>query len=324
MTLFEKTLSTVAINLKPRKGSWGGANQWTSQLTEYLRFSGYAVKFDLTGEVDCIILTHTGISDDVSFKADQVEKYRKTHTGVRVIHRINDNDIRKATKHMDEVQREANRVADHTVFLSGWLRDYYRGLWFDAARPHSVIYNGASQRAFHPIGSTAWRPDTPFRLVTHHWSDNPLKGFDIYQKVDEAIAAGQLPEVELWVIGRWPKDIHWKTARTFPPASGEKLAALLRQCHCYITATRWEPGGMHHVEGLQCGLPMVYHQEGGGVVEKGELFGLGFRDDFADAIEDMKRRYPEFRARVLAEPPSGDLMCLQYRRLVQSLLGSRA
>ena len=45
------------------------------------------------------------------------------------------------------------------------------------------------------------------RLVTHHWSDNPLKGFDVYQEVDRLLAAGKLPGVALWVIGRWPKEL---------------------------------------------------------------------------------------------------------------------
>lgn len=318
-----KSLARVAINLPPRTSSWGGANQWTSQLTGYLRFCGFSVQYDLRRTPDCIVLTHTGISGDVTFTADDVERCKKDHPAVRVVHRINDNDIRKATSHMDEVQGRANRVADHTVFISAWLRDYYQERWFRPERAHSVIYNGASQRAFHPMGSAPWQPGTPLRLVTHHWSNNPLKGFDIYEQLDEEIASGRLPGVEFWIIGRWPETIRWKAARTFSPVSGEKLAALLRQCHCYITATRWEPGGMHHVEGLQCGLPMIYHEDGGGVVEMGARFGLSFRENLGEVIDGMRQRYPEFRAKVLAEPPSGDWMCLQYRRLIQSLLAAR-
>lgn len=323
MIFSRSTNFSVAINLRPRKASWGGANQWTAQLTSYLQFCGITVRHDLRRPVDGIIFTHTGTSDDVSFTAADIERYKEKYPTTCVIHRINDNDIRKSTKSMDDLQRDANKVADHTVFLSAWLRDYYLERWFRLDQAHSVIYNGASPRAFHPVGSVPWTPDLPFRLVTHHWSDNPLKGFDIYEQLDDAIADGSLPGVELWVIGRWPKNIRWKAVRTFPPASGEKLASLLRQCHGYVTGTRWEPGGMHHVEGLQCGLPIIYHADGGGVVEKGKLFGLSFRDDPSEAVHEIRQRYPEFRTKVLADPPSGDLMCLQYRRLIQSLLAGR-
>ena len=60
----------------------------------------------------------------------------------------------------------------------------------------------------------------PLRLVTHHWSDNMSKGFELYSQIDEAIASGALSEAELWVIGRWPQKIRGK-ARTFPPCVGE-------------------------------------------------------------------------------------------------------
>ena len=100
----------------------------------------------------------------------------------------------------------------------------------------------------------------------------------------------------------------------------EFLARLLRECHLYVTASLHEPGAMHPVEGLQCGLPLLYHEETGGTVELGREFGLPFRDDIGPALREAMARYPELRARALAAPPSGDLMCLAYRRLVQSLI----
>jgi len=93
----------------------------------------------------------------------------------------------------------------------------------------------------------------------------------------------------------------------------------LRQCHVYLTASRWEPGGMHHVEGAQCGLPVLYHEDGGGIVELASRYGIGYRDDVVDAIEDMRRRYPELRRRVLEQPPSGVAMCNAYRRVLERL-----
>ena len=101
------------------------------------------------------------------------------------------------------------------------------------------------------------------------------------------------------MIGRWPAAIEWRAARTFPPTTGTELADLLRQCHLYVTASRWEPGGMHHVEGAQCGLPVLYHEDGGGIVEAASRYGIGFRDDVAGAIGAARERYPELRRRVL-------------------------
>ena len=63
-----------------------------------------------------------------------------------------------------------------------------------------------------------------------------IKGFGVYREVDEMIASGRLPQTELWVIGRWPKEIQWKSAHTEPPCSGPALGSLLRNCHVYLTA----------------------------------------------------------------------------------------
>ncbi|HEX5816629.1 MAG TPA: hypothetical protein VF010_14955, partial [Methylomirabilota bacterium] len=90
-----------------------------------------------------------------------------------------------------------------------------------------------------------------------------------------------------------------------------------RQCHAYVTASLWEPAGMHFVEGAQCGLPLLYHEDGGGTPEVGERFGIPFRDDVAGAVRAMRARYDELRRAVLERAPSGDAMCEAYAHRIQ-------
>jgi hypothetical protein len=97
----------------------------------------------------------------------------------------------------------------------------------------------------------------------------------------------------------------------------------LRECHLYITGTRWEPCGMHHVEGAQCGLPLVYHEDGGGVVEAGLRYGIGFRENVAAALIAARDRYTELRGKVLSQIPSGDRMVLAYTDVLQQVLVER-
>ena len=81
---------------------------------------------------------------------------------------------------------------------------------------------------------------------------------------------------------------------------------------------------MHHVEGAQCGLPLVYHEEGGGVVEAGRRYGLGFTDDPCAALRAAAAGYGELRARVLEQMPSGDRMTFEYAALLQRLVAERS
>jgi hypothetical protein len=83
---------------------------------------------------------------------------------------------------------------------------------------------------------------------------------------------------------------------------------------------------MHPIEGAQCGLPVVYHEDGGGAVELARRYGIPFRDDVRSAIVEARARYAELRVRVLDDPPSGDRMCVEYGRFLQrmcALDGSR-
>ena len=315
-----RSIATVAFNMIPRRGPYGGGNQWLNQLSSYLKRWGYAVQFRLDKHVDCVMGTHAGLSGKLEFSYEEVLRAKEKNPRLVCIQRINDNDARKATDGMDRQLAETNRAADHTVFVSEWLRDYHASRWFNTAKPHSVILNGADPSIFHPIGGAAWTPSSPLRLVTHHWSDNMSKGFDLYQDIDEAIAAGALRDTEIWIVGRWPERIRWRSAKTFGPRVGGALAKLLRQCHVYVTGSRHEPGAMHPVEGLQCGLPLLYDRDTGGTVELGRKYGMEISADTVESITRIRDAYEVLRSRVLGDAPSGDAMCLQYRRLIQRLI----
>ncbi len=306
--------------MRPVEQPWGGGNWFLRQLADHLDRAGYELRFDLDADVDCILALDPRVGGNVAFGAAEIAAYRSRRPGVRCLHRVNENDAHRGGGTLEAALAELNSAADHTVFVSEWLRDYYVERWFDRSRPHSVVHNGADPAVFHPIGGERWRAGETLRLVTHHWSDNPYKGFSVYAELDRLIAVGELHGVELWVIGRWPADIEWRAARTWPPTTGRDLASLLRSAHVYVTGSLWDPGPMHIVEGLQCGLPLVYHEDGGGIVEIGRRFGIAFREDVAGAIEEMKGRYEELRAKVLADAPSGDAMCARYRRIIERLL----
>lgn len=312
-------VARVAINVVPRRTPYGGGNQFVQQLGRYLRVYGYEVVHRLDSHVDCILMID-GREALTTFGIGDVRAFRQRWPSVPCIHRVNECDQRKGSRFMDDLLAEINEMADYTVFISGWLRNYHADRWFDTTKPHSVIHNGADPRIFHPVGASLPDVKGPFRLVTHHWSDNPMKGFPVYLKIDRLIEKQELPGVELWVIGRWPSDLSWRSARLLGPVKGHRLADLLRQCHAYVTASLWEPGGMHFIEGAQCGLPVLFHEDGGGIVEVAERYGIVFRDHLVGAIQSMQARHRELRRAVLAEGPSGERMCAAYQSIIQRLL----
>ena len=216
-------VTRVAFNMRPVEHPWGGGNWWLTQVVDDLRAHGFDVRFDLRHEPDCIVIVDPRVGGNVGFGRDEIAAHKERHPGARCLHRINECDLRKGTDEIDALLAHANEVADSTVFISGWLRDYHAERWFDLSRPHTVVHNGADETIFHP-GRDEWQPGEPLRLVTHHWSDNPRKGFDVDREVDRLIAAGELPGIELRVIGRWPSDCDWQAAQTFRPSAATSSA----------------------------------------------------------------------------------------------------
>jgi glycosyltransferase involved in cell wall biosynthesis len=318
--LFPSRKPTLAISLVPTRSSWGGASPFVAQLASCMWRRGWRVVFDLKKNPDAVLVIDPRRDHPAKrFGLADLEVFREKNPRVPIVHRINECDQRKGTDDIDELLRRTNALADQTVFISEWLRDYFAAKWFDLSRPHAVIYNGSDPRIYHPIGNRLPAPGETVRIVTHHWSANWLKGYDVYQRLDDLLAAGELPGVAFRVIGRWPEEIRWKATETFGPMTGAPLAAKLRECHLYLTASRWEPCGMHHVEGAQCGLPLICHEDGGGIVEAGQRYGVGFRDDVAGAIRAAVDRLPELRHRLLQQLPSGERMVLDFADIIQRL-----
>ncbi len=305
----------VALNFKPVDSPWGGGSQFTGQLVEHLVSRGHRVTYSLDRDITHILIIKSWPSGDIQFDVPDIIKFKKMNPRVKCIHRINECDQRKETDHADELLKRANEAADFTVFISNWIKDYFVARWFDPKKPHRVIQNGADPKIFYPTEKINPMLDG-FRMVTHHWSSHWMKGFKVYQEVDRLIASGEIKGFSLSVIGRWPEKIRWRSATTYQPAKGQELAELLRKHHIYLTASLWEPCGMHHIEGAQCGLPLIYHEDGGGIVEFGKNYGISFRDNIKQAMLRAKDEYPKLKKKVMEYIPSGEKMCRHYEEIL--------
>lgn len=311
---------TLAISMVSTRSPWGGSSPFVSQLTNFLSRRHWRIIFHLKEKPDAILIIDPRTDHPAKrFGLQELIPFRQKYPDVPILHRINECDRRKGTHDIDELLRQTNELSDYTIFISEWLRDYFAAKWFPLSRPHSVIYNGADPSVYHPFGPPR-NSSGPIRIVTHHWSNNPLKGFEEYRELDDLIASGKLPHCKFRIVGNWPSHIVWKSAETTPPLAGHRLAQKLRSCHLYLTASRWEPGGMHHVEGAQCGLPLIYHEDGGGIVEAGRKYGVGFRANLQEAVTEALDRLPELQSKVLTTPPSGDDMILGYTKILRHLI----
>ncbi len=314
----------IAINFKPNKGSWGGGNQFVKSLIKGAYDESFQVIYDLKQkDIDIILITDPrSYNEEITFGSLDIFKYLLfVNKNAIVVHRINECDERKNTKHMNFLLKLANYFADHTVFISSWLKSldiYHKNI------SSSVILNGADQAIFNDCNNLEWNKEEKLRLVTHHWSGNKMKGFDIYQRIDNMLSTKKWNErIEFTYIGNLPKNFKFKKTIHILPKNGMALSKELSRHHVYVSASINEPAGMHHIEGILCGLPIVY-KNSGALPEYCQEFGISFEDiDFTNALESMINEYNYFKLKIKEYPNNSSKMIKSYINLFNSLLKNK-
>jgi len=302
----------ICIAHKIVKGPWGGGNSFTEQLTLFLAKRGHYVVNDFVPELDVIMLIDPRPSETHTFQ--MAMEYKEKFPNVKIIHRINDTD--KARPYAPPVREkyflEINKKTDHTIFISEWVRDYYVSLGFDPEHSHSVVINGCSSEYYYPQENVI---GNPVKLITHHWSDGPLKGFDVYNYIDQIIQ--DQPSLEFTYLGRYNREYQPKNINLIAPQEPKEIGNILRNHDMYITGARWEACGMHHIEAARCGLPILYHEDGGAVPEVCKKHGVGFSDteSMFRGMQDLIDNYSKYRDNIDYDYLSMDRCCEEYEKV---------
>ncbi len=295
-------------------------------LSNYLVSKGVEVSFNLEERgLDIILLFDPRRSSPSSaFTHAAILRYLllKNPRAI-VIHRINECDERKNTTGVNKLYMNANRCADHTVFVSRWLERLYleQGI---GSPSRSVILNGSDSNLFRPNHDVAWNGRGPLKVVTHHWGADLMKGFDIYRLFDEMLGDRDFRKrYSFTYIGQLPKGFYFRNAEYIEPHYGEELAALLGSHHVYLTASKNEPGSNHQNEGACCGLPLLY-RDSASMREYGEGFGLSYTTaSFVSKLEEMRSEYFRLRPLMSGYQHTADNMCKSYYELFQDLVSRR-
>ena len=315
----------VAIGYQIQKGPWGGGNSFAKSLSEYFKCKGVKVVYDLKdNDIDIILLTDPrGLSPQITIDAGKIIRYIlfKNNKSI-IVHRINECDERKGTTNMNSLLKRANYVADHTIFIATWLKNldiFYNN------KNTNVILNGGDDKVFNCKNGSLWNKTEPLKLVTHHWGGNNLKGMDVYIKLDELLDDIKWKKFfQFTYIGNIPGNYKFKNVNHIKPCSGKILAKNLKKNHIYLTASINEPGGMHHIEGALCGLPVLF-RDSGSLPEYCEKYGLSFQgvDDIVKALKKMRENYKIYKEKIKSYDKTSNKMCSEYYTLFNELYNNR-
>lgn len=273
----------ILVNRKPVSGPWGGGNLFVKAFCEYFEGLGHEVVHDFNHKVDVMFMQDPRYSD-LGISINEMLKYKQSNPGVGLIHRVNECDARKGTSDMDSLLRECSKFTNLTIFVSNWMEEYHRSRGWHCKNT-SVVYNGVNLDHFKK------RPrikNGKTNIVTHHWSDNPLKGADVYNYLDEFVGENR-DDYTFTYIGR--SGVKFKNSNLIPPLSGEDLGKELSRYDVYVSGSRHDPGPNHVIESVACEIPTLCHRAGGGALEFcGTHMSYNTHEELVSLIKNIKTK----------------------------------
>ena len=302
------------INRKIVDGPWGGGNLFVKGINDELLERGHEVYYDFVEDLDFIFVINP-MPSQYGYDINQILQYKNLFPNVKIIHRVNECEKRKGLNNgLDNVLIETAKRSDYVIFISEWLKNYFEQKGYPGES--HVIYNGCDDDHFNTSNKKMSDMSKEVHLITHHWSNHMLKGYDFYQELDEILEENNW---KFTFVGRYNPDLQPKNINLIPAKSGKELADELKKADVYVTASKFEPCGMHHIEGAACGLPVLYHKDGGGINEGCARYGEPFHsiDSFKESLSKIRENYEDYQRRIQSHDLTIKKCCKAYIDLLK-------
>lgn len=269
-------MSVFYFNRLPVTGPWGGGNKTLAALVTRLTAMGHIVTDRPRTDVSVIFCFDPRPSSS-GMSHSQLIEYSRVLGGVPIIQRVGDVGTHGKPE-LTHLVRSTVQRSNLVIFTSRWARDLvgHKG----GCR---IIPNGALP-AFYQHRRDDRPPAPRPRIVTHHWSNNLMKGIAYYERLQEEIDAGK-HSFDFTYIGRSSAALE---KSTIPPIDVQGLVKIMPDFDIYLSASLHEAGANHILEAMACGLPVVYSRNGGSIPEYCDGRGVEF-SSYEEMVDSLMR-----------------------------------
>ena len=278
----------IYVNREPVRGPWGGGNKTVVELCNQLNQAGHSVVHKLGHDDIDVLFCFDPRPNKAGEWYQNLIDYKNKHNAP-IIQRVGDCGTHGKPQLTDLVKQSV-QYSDFIIFPSDWARKL---IGFEGDN-YEIIHN-APLAVFHEAKISTPPDIEKVRVVSHHWSPNSKKGYSFYKQLDDYIKNHK--NISFTYIGRWPIEPLTNSQYYSPTGDNNFISKKISECDIYLTASEEEAGANHVLEGMACGLPVVYHTNGGSIPEYCDSYGLGFEnfDQMIASILTIKQDYKRYK-----------------------------
>jgi glycosyltransferase involved in cell wall biosynthesis len=255
------------ICIVPRVEGRGGVTSFRLKFEEGLRARGVEMTNDLSQQADAVLV--------LAGTRKLLPLWRARRRGMRIVqrldginwvHRVRWAGLRYTVRAIygnANLSFIRNRLSDHVIYQSQFIKRWWED-WYRPARvPSSVIINGVDLNRYTPNGLHE-RPSSHYRLLVVEGSLAGAQNAGLFNAAYLAEALSKKSKIELTVVGRVDgrsknrieKQTIFRT-RFMGTIPADHIPWLMRSSHLLYSAEVNPPCPNSVIEALACALPVV-------------------------------------------------------------------
>lgn len=236
----------IFISYKVKNEAWGGGNQFLKNLKD--KFSKMQQICNDPKDADIILFnSHHNLIKTLIYKIKYPYK--------KFVHRI-DGPISsyrgEKEKKLDKLIYLFNsKISNGTIFLSKWSKEenIKKGYFVNN---NQVIYNAPDSRIFKEKKYSIDTQNRKIKIIASSWSENLLKGFDIFKHLDENL---NFNKYQMTFVGN--SKIQFKNIKMVKPVKSDLLYRYIESSDVFIFASKIESCSNLLMEAMATGIPIL-------------------------------------------------------------------
>lgn len=299
----------IYINRKPITGPWGGGAKTVNKLWNVLTARGHEVVGKIADDIDVIFCFDPRPNHNGEWYQTFID-YREKNPKTKIIQRVGDLGTHSKPD-LTNLVKQTLSMSDYFIFPSKWAHD-----WIGYEGKNFSIIDNAPMDIFYEKRREHSNLRDEVSIVTHHWSTNPKKGFNLYKKFEQWCKDNKY---SFHYIGQLPNNV--KFEKHIKPVSADILSQVLPTFDIYLTASEEEAGANHVLEAMASGLPIVYKNSGGSIVDYCSEYGEGYDsfDELTKKIELVTDRYSDYKTKVMTYSDTNNLVIDKYCHIIEKV-----